>query len=57
MKFCEPKVEFVHIDLVSIETASPACDQENSKKGSVETCTGQDAPGNNCCAGDASWFS
>ena len=51
MKFQEPRVEFVHIDLADVVATSPVCDQQNSKKGSVETCTGPDAPGNQCCDG------
>ena len=51
MKFQEPRVEFVHIDLADVVATSPVCDQQNSKKGSVETCTGPDAPGNKCCDG------
>ena len=49
MVFQEPKVEFVEIDLINITTASPQCDQTTSKRGSVETCVGMDAPQNIEC--------
>lgn len=56
MKFQEPKAEFVSIDL-TIDTAasSPNCDQVNSKRGSIETCTGEDAPYNSCCDGTSAF--
>lgn len=54
MSFQEPKAEFVSIDLANITTTSPTCDQVNSKRGSVETCTGPDAPYNACCDGSSS---
>lgn len=54
MSFQEPKAEFVSIDLANITTTSPTCDQVNSKRGSVETCTGPDAPYNTCCDGSSS---
>ena len=57
MKFQEPKAEFVPIDLTvaTSATVTSQCDQVNSKKGSVETCTGPDAPQNLCCDGDSSF--
>lgn len=54
MKMNEPKVVFVPVDL-SIVTVSSVCDQVNTKSGSVETCTGPEAPGNNCCDGNPSF--
>ena len=54
MKMNEPKVVFVPVDL-SIVTASPDCNQDNTKSGSVETCTGPEAPVNNCCDGTPSF--
>jgi len=53
MKFQEPKAEFVPIDL-TITTVTSTCDEVNSKKGSVETCTGVDAPTNQCCESNSS---
>ena len=48
MKFQEPKAEFVEIDLISTTAdASSLCDQQTSKRASIETCTGPDAPYNN----------
>lgn len=54
MKFQEPKAEFVKIDLNVITDVSN-CDQVSSKSGSVETCTGADAPANSCCEGTSSF--
>jgi len=53
MVFQEPKVEFVQIDALCTDPIVPSnCDQNTTKKGSVETCTGPDAPYSgavNCC--------
>lgn len=56
MKFQEPKAEFVSIDLSIATTTVSNCDQTNSKRGSVETCTGPDAPYNACCDGSSAFF-
>ena len=48
MYFKEPKVEFVSVDMEMVIATSPACDGEATKKGSVETCSGLDAPSNAC---------
>lgn len=55
MKCQEPKAEFVPIDLTISTTIPSTCDEVNSKRSSVETCTGPDAPGNNCCEGTSAF--
>lgn len=56
MRMEKPRVEFVPVDLSIVTITSPECDQVNSKKGSIETCTGPDAPYNKCCDGSSSFF-
>lgn len=46
----KPTVEFVKIDLINASSTSIQCDQTTTKKGSIETCTGPDAPSNTDCS-------
>lgn len=55
MKFQEPKAVFVPIDLTVATTTASVCDEVNTKRSSVETCTGPDAPANNCCDSDSAY--
>ena len=55
MKLKEPRVEFVEISLINTE-ASSLCSSEATKRGSIETCTGPDAPYNQGCAPNVSLF-
>ncbi len=56
MKFQEPKAVFVKVDLISTTGAPSNCNMETSKRGSVETCTGPDAPYNDYCPADKFMF-
>jgi len=49
MRFQEPSAEFVRIDMKDVIRTS-TCDYESTKSTSPsgETCTGCDAPQNNC---------
>ena len=52
----EPSAEFVEIDLSSTDNIPSDCDQSTSKRASVETCTGPDAPFNAYCPPDEFMF-
>ncbi len=49
-----PVVDFTPI-LLTNAVVSSACEPDTTKAGSVETCTGNDAPYNSC-AEDSDWL-